>query len=497
MDATRWTPRIGAACAAVMLLVLAVPAGAMAASTISFNGTLITYVDAVDANDRVQVQLGEDELEQVAYEFAPLVGGAALQGENGCSPDDDPPNSVSCPQGTHQFIFQLGGGNDLVDVSLLDVNSDRPSEVAGGPGDDQLRGSREREEFSGGPGDDHMMGVVGPDVYRGGDGTDTIEYQGPGPWTVSLDGVSNDGPINTSPIGNVHPDVEIMLGGGLGDTLTGAAGKQTIDGRGGNDTLDGGPDGDALAGGAGNDTILARDGGVDTITCGADADVVTADWNDVTDADCETVNRSVRDDDGDGSPNGVDCNDANPAVKPGAGDIPGNGVDDDCDGVDVILDRDGDGASAAVDCDDANPARRPGAADVPANGVDEDCDGRDAAIPALRPAFSASWNVFGNGTELTKLRVSGAPKRGAKLSVRCKGGGCPFKRKSVKLRDGRANLTKRFKHKRLRPGVVIELRVTADGMIGKVQRLTIRKRKEPKRVTLCLAPGASKPKRCG
>ena len=72
-------------------------------------------------------------------------------------------------------------------------------------------------------------------------------------------------------------------------------------------------------------------------------------------------------------------------------------------------------------------------------------------------------------------------KRGAKLSVRCKGEGCPFKRKSVKLRDGGANLTKRFKSKRLRPGAVVELRVTAPGAIGKVQRFTIRKRKEPKR----------------
>jgi hypothetical protein len=176
--------------------------------------------------------------------------------------------------------------------------------------------------------------------------------------------------------------------------------------------------------------------------------------------------------------------------------VPGNGVDEDCDGSDAVLDRDGDGAAAGIDCDDANPARRPGARDIPANGVDEDCSGKDAKRAVVRATFASGWSVFTRWTLVTKLQVKDAPA-GAKLRVTCKGKGCPFARRSVKLKQGAANLSKRFKDKRLRPGTVIELRVTSAGTIGKVQRITIRKRKDPKRVALCLAPGASKPKKCG
>ena len=143
-----------------------------------------------------------------------------------------------------------------------------------------------------------------------------------------------------------------------------------------------------------------------------------------------------------------------------------------------MLDRDGDGAAAGVDCDDANPARRPGAVDIPANRIDEDCDGKDAKRATVAATFSMGWNVFADGTQITKLEVKGAPKS-AKLQVRCKGKGCPFARKAVKLKNGAAKLTKRFKGKRLKPGAVIELRVTAAGAIGKVQRITIRPRKDP------------------
>jgi hypothetical protein len=500
MEAIRWMPRIGAACAAVMLLVLAVPAAQ--ASDVRRSGSSqlrIHYSDSAAATDRVVVTPAATQDDQLVV-FTVQSGGAPI--DTGGNPCDGTPTVRTCvaDSAVVDLLIDAGGGNDFFDLRALPGPTggsefrDLPAIMNGGAGNDELMGSANADSFDGGLGNDMLTGLSGPDHFVGGPGSDTLTLALGGPWTVSLDGIANDGP-RSSPTANVDADVEVIIGGAMSDTLTGASGRQTINGGGGADTLDGGADGDGVNGAAGDDTISARDGAVDNIACGDGADTVTADWNDAVGADCETVRRSVRDDDGDGAGHGVDCNDADPAIKPGAGDIPGNGVDEDCDGTDAVLDRDGDGAAAGVDCDDADAARRPGAVDIPANGVDEDCSGADAARPALDATFASGWSVFARWTLITRLRVKDAPA-GAKLQVRCRGKGCPFKRKSVKLKKGAANLTRLFKGRKLRPGAVIQVRVTAPGTIGKIQRITVRRRKDPKRITLCLEPGSPKPSKC-
>jgi Ca2+-binding RTX toxin-like protein len=77
-----------------------------------------------------------------------------------------------------------------------------------------------------------------------------------------------------------------------------------MDGGPGNDELHGGPGDDALVGDEGNDTYFGDAGddfiyahvgespkGKDTIHCGDGVDEVTANRNDVVDADCEVVHR--------------------------------------------------------------------------------------------------------------------------------------------------------------------------------------------------------------
>ena len=107
-----------------------------------------------------------------------------------------------------------------------------------------------------------------------------------------------------------------MNGGGGDDRLRSGDGEDHLDGGAGNDNVDGGFGDDVLVGGPGrdtisgdlaggdcgplwckypygNDTIQARDGEVDSITCGAGTDSVSADPQDVVAPDCETVARGA------------------------------------------------------------------------------------------------------------------------------------------------------------------------------------------------------------
>ena len=55
---------------------------------------------------------------------------------------------------------------------------------------------------------------------------------------------------------------------------------------------------------------------------------------------------------------------------------------------------------------------------------------------------------------------------------------------------------KRFLHRPLRPGTVIEVRVTKRGAIGAVKQVRTRSFNRPKVISRCLPPGAKRPVRC-
>ena len=158
-------------------------------------------------------------------------------------------------------------------------------------------------------------------------------------------------------------------------------------------------------------------------------------------------------------------------------------------------DADRDGVSPPADCDDTSSTVRPGAAEFPGNGIDEDCDGTDRPAK-LMATLSTAWSSNQKGARVTRMRVSDAPAR-AKITVLCRSKRCPFRRREVTATaNGTANLKRLFK-RRLRPGVRLEVRITAPHMIGKVVRYEkIRPRQVPSSRRLCLAPGASQPSRC-
>ena len=101
---------------------------------------------------------------------------------------------------------------------------------------------------------------------------------------------------------------------------------------------------------------------------------------------------------------------------------------------------------------------------------------------------------FGDeGIRIEQLVIN-APD-GARVEIRCRGGGCPFKKLIRKSRPQTVRV-RRFARRTLRPGAVVQVWVTRPGEIGKYTRLRIRKGKRPTRVDRCLMPGSKKPTPC-
>jgi hypothetical protein len=94
------------------------------------------------------------------------------------------------------------------------------------------------------------------------------------------------------------------------------------------------------------------------------------------------------------------------------------------------------------------------------------------------------------GVRVTLLSVSGP--RSAHVTVRCVGRGCPVQKLSRVRAPARLRAFERF----LPAGIVLQVRVTSRGRIGKYASFTIRARSAPLRTDLCLMPGQAEPKAC-
>lgn len=109
------------------------------------------------------------------------------------------------------------------------------------------------------------------------------------------------------------------------------------------------------------------------------------------------------------------------------------------------------------------------------------------------PTVRLRGAITTNGrTEIDLLAMRGP--RGAKAEVRCNGPSCPFERRTKKLRKRRVEFPEI--RGRLEPGVVINVRVTEPGKIGKFTRFKLRDGKVPKREDRCVAPGKRQPIDC-
>jgi Ca2+-binding RTX toxin-like protein len=184
-----------------------------------------------------------------------------------------------------------GAGNDYLDSGLQDILRaryvyHRDNSVSQAVGD--------RNTLDGGAGNDTLVNGMSNDDIFGGAGIDTADYSrhhesgqsnGHDSLHISLDGVANDGEgslnyiyepvtISSTETDNVHPDVEVVIGGWGDDTLIGGSGNERLDGYLGNDQLYGGAGSDTLLGNDGNDSLYGQDGN-DTLIGQAGNDVMS------------------------------------------------------------------------------------------------------------------------------------------------------------------------------------------------------------------------------
>jgi Ca2+-binding RTX toxin-like protein len=367
---------------------------------------------------------------------ADLAGAASLEAHGGAGGDSvaGTINADKLYGDDGDDRLESGPGNDLLD---------------GGPGVDALRDGPGDDTAIGGAGDDYLTSDPGRDTFAGGDGRDRVDYSNrTAPVTITLDGQADDGEAGEGD--NIAADVESATGGSGNDKIVAGPGEANLEGGPGNDSIKGSPGEDRIEGGEGDDTIDARDGRYDSIDCGPGNDTVIADLGDGV-TSCEIA----PDRDGDGYANEQDCAPDDPAVNPGAGEIFGNAIDEDC--------KDG-----------------PGYLRVDAGVVFK--------YKAIKHPPSITW---------TTLRAT-ALDTGDRVEVRCKGKGCPFKlvKRDAISGNPQLDLKSLFKKRKLKKGVVVEIRILHEAQIGIVRTLTVAKGPKVKELRQCLLVGAAAPSSC-
>ena len=122
-----------------------------------------------------------------------------------------------------------------------------------------------------------------------------------------------------------------------------------------------------------------------------------------------------------------------------------------------------------------------------------------ATLMAPFPVVRIAGVLTSSGANLSLITAQ-AP-RGARVRVSCRGRGCPTASESrlVGLSSGKRRagvlVFRRFERS-LPAGVILEIRISKPGSIGKYTRFTIRRGKLPARVDSCLDPAGLRPIPC-
>jgi Ca2+-binding RTX toxin-like protein len=243
-------------------------------------GVTTVTIETGDGSDQVTI---DPTLGTASSVGAIVVDGGS--GDDSITNDSTVATTASYADSAAGVTVDLGSGSATGDGNdtLTGVTN-----VIGSSLGDSLSGDANANVLAGGGGSDLLAGRGGADTLDGGGGTDTVDYSAAAAGVVvdlaaGVASADGDGGSDTL------VSVENVTGSSLGDSLSGDANANVLAGGGGADNLVGGLGADTIDGWPGDDTISARDGIIDTITCGGGTDSVTADRNDVTAADCEQV----------------------------------------------------------------------------------------------------------------------------------------------------------------------------------------------------------------
>jgi hypothetical protein len=117
-------------------------------------------------------------------------------------------------------------------------------------------------------------------------------------------------------------------------------------------------------------------------------------------------------------------------------------------------------------------------------------------LVAVAATLRASWTHARRTTGVRRLEIRRVPADG-RVSVRCRGSGCPFASRRFAPRRAIASLSGSFRTARLRPRTTIEIAVTARNALTKVFQLTVRPFPwDPRVEILCRRSGDVPPTTC-
>lgn len=123
-----------------------------------------------------------------------------------------------------------------------------------------------------------------------------------------------------------------------------------------------------------------------------------------------------------------------------------------------------------------------------------------AALPPLRHVrnlVANGWSWTARRTRPRELTVQ-RPRAGTTVRVRCAGGGCAFRTRTIAVaRTRRAlPLVGLFEHRWLKPGAKVTIVIARPGLIARVVEYRMRRDRRPALRKRCLPPGAAQPARC-